>query len=678
MIKLYVTGEGLLRPGMPPEETMYSFDEIAVAVDEAHKRNRQVAAHVRGNDGVKLCVAAGVDVLEHATYADDEAIAMIAERKDDIFVVPGLGYHWGILVNGPACGITPEHLAATEYQEEWDLGCVAMDKLRKAGVRVIPGGDYGFVWCPHGQYAKDIELFVTDMGFSPMEAIVAATKHGAELLRLEHECGTIDEGKCADILVVDGDPLADIAILQDRSKLAVVMANGKVMVNTLGLNAGAHAHPGLPHGHRAHPEREVGSADDADGGGGAALNLDLNGHRAHVEEFGAGPPVVLVHGLGGTGAGIWRRQIADLAGSFRVVAYDLRGSGQSEVTPGPYTIDLLADDLRALVRGARARALRAGGAFDGRVDRARVRVPVPGGRARARRHRRAGRVSRPGARRARGARRDGRGRGHGRGRRDGRDERRVAHVPGGQAGGLPRVRRAARSQRSRRLRGAVPRARRARPRRAAARRHGSRAAALGRPRRRLAARGDRGERRPRRRRPLRDRRRLRAHHDLGAAGRAGGSRVAVPAGAPVTGAAAPRIAPWLSLRGGAEAVAYYEAAFGAVVLHRHANEAGEVVAQLSVGGAEFWVADDPALSPETLGGGSARFILCVDDPDALFARRSPPGARSSQRCTRATAGASGASATPSGITGRSPGSWPPISCIGACAAGAARPQSAYV
>ena len=218
VIKLYVTGEGLLRPGVPPEETMYSFEEIVVAVDEAHKRNRQIAAHVRGNDGVKLCVEAGVDVLEHATYADDEAVAMIAERKDDIFVVPGLGYHWGILENGPACGITPEHLEATEYQEEWELGCIAMDKLRRAGVRVVPGGDYGFVWCPHGQYAKDIELFVTDMGFSPMEAIVAATKHGAELLRLEHECGTIEEGKCADILVVDGDPLEDITILQDRSR----------------------------------------------------------------------------------------------------------------------------------------------------------------------------------------------------------------------------------------------------------------------------------------------------------------------------------------------------------------------------------------------------------------------------------------------------------------------------
>jgi imidazolonepropionase-like amidohydrolase len=235
VIKLYVTGEGLLRPNQPPEETMYSFEEIAVAVDEAHKRNRQLAAHVRGNDGVKICVEAGVDVIEHATYADDEAIEMIAAKKDEMFVVPGLGYHWGILEKGVACGIPPDVMATTEYQEEWELGCQAMEKLKNAGVRVVPGGDYGFVWCPHGEYAKDIELFVTEMGFSPMEAIVAATKHGSELLRMEHLCGTITEGKCADVIVVDGDPLEDIAILQDRSKLSMVMRDGKVYVNDFGL-----------------------------------------------------------------------------------------------------------------------------------------------------------------------------------------------------------------------------------------------------------------------------------------------------------------------------------------------------------------------------------------------------------------------------------------------------------
>jgi PhnB protein len=90
--------------------------------------------------------------------------------------------------------------------------------------------------------------------------------------------------------------------------------------------------------------------------------------------------------------------------------------------------------------------------------------------------------------------------------------------------------------------------------------------------------------------------------------------------------ARPAIAPWLSLRRGSEAVEWYRTAFGAEPLHRHANEAGEIVAQLSVGGAEFWIADDSALSPEALGGGSARFILTVADPDALFARAVAAGA----------------------------------------------------
>ena len=100
---------------------MYSFEEIAVAVDEAHKRNRQIAAHVRGNDGVKLCVEAGVDVIEHATYADDEAVELIAERKDDALRRARASATTGASSSkGVACGIPPDVMAATEYQEEWE------------------------------------------------------------------------------------------------------------------------------------------------------------------------------------------------------------------------------------------------------------------------------------------------------------------------------------------------------------------------------------------------------------------------------------------------------------------------------------------------------------------------------------------------------------------------------
>jgi len=235
VIKLYITGEGLLRPGQPPEETMYSYEEILVAVEEAHRRHRQIAAHVRGCDGVKLAVKAGVDVIEHATFCDEEAIELIAEHKDSLFVVPGLGFIWGMKQNGDAVGIPQEIVVQLQYEQEWENGCWAMSELHKRGVRVLPGGDYGFVWCPHGEYAKDLELFVEHMGFTPMEAIVAATKQGSQLMRMEEEIGTVEEGKLADLLVVDGDPLADISILQDRSKLALVMKDGQVMVNSLDL-----------------------------------------------------------------------------------------------------------------------------------------------------------------------------------------------------------------------------------------------------------------------------------------------------------------------------------------------------------------------------------------------------------------------------------------------------------
>ena len=235
VIKLYITGEGLLRPNMPPEETMYTLEEILVAVEEAHRRHRQIAAHVRGKDGVILAVKAGVDVIEHATFCDDEAIEVIAEHKDRLFVVPGLGFVWGLLQNGEGVGIPRKLVVDLQYEEEWQNGCWAMSELHKRGVRVLPGGDYGFVWCPHGEYAKDLELFVKFMGFTPMEAIVAATKQGSQIMRMEDEIGTIESGKLADVLVVDGDPLADITILQDRTKLALVMKDGKVMVNRIGL-----------------------------------------------------------------------------------------------------------------------------------------------------------------------------------------------------------------------------------------------------------------------------------------------------------------------------------------------------------------------------------------------------------------------------------------------------------
>jgi len=99
--------------------------------------------------------------------------------------------------------------------------------MHKRGIRVLTGGDYGFAWTPHGTNAKDLEYFVDMVGFSPMEAIQAATKYGGQIMGMGNELGMIREGYLADMLLVDGDPLADVRILQDRKRLVAIMKDGK-------------------------------------------------------------------------------------------------------------------------------------------------------------------------------------------------------------------------------------------------------------------------------------------------------------------------------------------------------------------------------------------------------------------------------------------------------------------
>ena len=94
-------------------------------------------------------------------------------------------------------------------------------------MRILPGGDYGFAWTPHGSNAKDLEYFVKQVGMSTMEALLSATAWGGPMMRMgPHQLGKLEEGYLADILLVDGDPLADITVLQDKSRILAVMKDG--------------------------------------------------------------------------------------------------------------------------------------------------------------------------------------------------------------------------------------------------------------------------------------------------------------------------------------------------------------------------------------------------------------------------------------------------------------------
>ena len=171
-----------------------------------------MTGHLRGPDSPEFdaaCVRA-LDALEAA--------------RDRIFVGPALGLTYNLTQAVGQWGVTSERARA--FERELEISVEAVARMRKRGIRILPGGDYGFVFTPHGTYARDLWIFVKILGFSPMETLVAATKLGGELMGRPGELGVVKAGALADLLLVDGDPLAHVEILQDRTALRMIMKDG--------------------------------------------------------------------------------------------------------------------------------------------------------------------------------------------------------------------------------------------------------------------------------------------------------------------------------------------------------------------------------------------------------------------------------------------------------------------
>ena len=228
VVKCYIGGDALL-PHTPIGDCTYTLPEVAALVDESRMRGRLSAAHVRGQQSSRVAALAGVDSLEHATYADDETLRMIADKG--LTLVPGLRYLYSIIENGPRFGIDEAVIAPSGLRDEIKQAADTYRRARDLGIRMCPGGDFGFAWNPHGEYAKDIQVFVDVIGYTPLEAITCATRSGAELMRMDDRFGTLRPGKLADLVVVNGDPLRDIAVLQDRSRLSVMQGGRFVTRN---------------------------------------------------------------------------------------------------------------------------------------------------------------------------------------------------------------------------------------------------------------------------------------------------------------------------------------------------------------------------------------------------------------------------------------------------------------
>jgi len=226
VVKIFIDGEAI-NPTNPPGELSFTDEEVEAVVDEAHRRRMRVACHARSAAAVKQAVRAGVDFIGHANYLDDEAVDMLAARNEQVVVGPAIAWEMQYVAQCESLGISRDTVRAQGYEAEIEATVVTVEKLRKAGVRMVVGGDYGISIAPHGTYAKDLEYFVDLFDMRPAEAIVCATRYGGEAFDPAGSVGTLKPGTLADAVIVDGDPLSDITVLQDHSRLTVLKSGAQ-------------------------------------------------------------------------------------------------------------------------------------------------------------------------------------------------------------------------------------------------------------------------------------------------------------------------------------------------------------------------------------------------------------------------------------------------------------------
>ncbi len=231
VIKLIASG-GVMSEGTETESPQLTIEEMRAAVEEAHKAGRRAMAHAHATQAIKNALLAGVDTIEHGSNMDEEAIEMMLER--DVPVVTAGVPPYRLLQRGIEGG-APEH-AVRKAKSNVERRRRTFEMWLAAGVKIAMGTDCGTPFNRPGENAIGLEVLVMN-GLTPMQAIVSATRIGAEALGMADRLGTVEPGKLADLLVVDGNPLADIKVLQDQEKLLLIMKDGVAVKNQLTMEA---------------------------------------------------------------------------------------------------------------------------------------------------------------------------------------------------------------------------------------------------------------------------------------------------------------------------------------------------------------------------------------------------------------------------------------------------------
>jgi imidazolonepropionase-like amidohydrolase len=226
VLKLFISGDGIV-PQYPSDDVYMNDEMLAAAVEEAERHGAFISVHARGSVSVAMAARTGVRLIHHACFLDDDAVRALEARRDDVWVCPGLHYLYQMVTGqaGP-WGVTEEMIERSGYRREFDAQIEGLARLRQAGIRIVAGGDFGHQWTRHGTYAAEPMRYVDQVGMTPVEAIHTATREMGPLVGLE--IGQVREGYLADLLIVDGDPTADVGVLGRPELRRAVLKGGTV------------------------------------------------------------------------------------------------------------------------------------------------------------------------------------------------------------------------------------------------------------------------------------------------------------------------------------------------------------------------------------------------------------------------------------------------------------------
>ena len=222
LIKIMATG-GVMTPGVEPGSPQLTEEEMRAAIEEAHKAGRKTASHAQGTEGIKNVVRAGIDTVEHGIFLDDEVIAMMAERKTALIPTIVAPYHineGGLKAGIPAYAVEKAGRIAGDHIKSFR-------KALEAGLIIAMGTDAGTPLNRHGENALELHMFV-EHGMTAEQALLCATSVAAKVVDRYETLGTIEEGKIADLLFIDGNPLEDIELIVAKEPIKTIIQNGRV------------------------------------------------------------------------------------------------------------------------------------------------------------------------------------------------------------------------------------------------------------------------------------------------------------------------------------------------------------------------------------------------------------------------------------------------------------------